>query len=168
MPIETHRRRLLKSSVAFTAGLAGCGKSADEIETPTLTTPSNPIPGSEYPDVEKWMTETEIGGKATNYKGKLWDRQGMDTVEVIPVQRVHWLPPAIVIDQGTTVSWTTYDSHNVDANPSEQLEISDYEFRSGDPRNAEKFEYQFDQAGLALYHCDPHLTHGMKGAIVVK
>ncbi|WP_338034083.1 plastocyanin/azurin family copper-binding protein [Halovivax asiaticus] len=61
-------------------------------------------------------------------------------------------------------------AHNVEAEPDGQIGGSDYEFNSGGPTAASgtTYEQPFDDAGLALYHCEPYLSVGMKGAIVIE
>lgn len=81
-------------------------------------------------------------------------------------------PSAVAISTGTTIefNWTGEgQQHNVEALPEEQLQESDYTFSSGEPIQATgvQYSYTFDQAGIALYHCEPHLPLGMKGGIAV-
>lgn len=60
-------------------------------------------------------------------------------------------------------------AHNVEADPEEQLGESDDEFETGDPVEGDDIEYSctFDDSRVALYHCEPHPSLGMKGSIVV-
>jgi len=68
-------------------------------------------------------------------------------------------------------SWTGEGGlHNVEALPTEQLGESDYEFSSGEPVDATGVQYTrtLDETGIVLYHCEPHLSLGMKGGIAVR
>jgi len=82
-------------------------------------------------------------------------------------------PQAIAVSAGTEVRWVWTgegETHNVEAEPDEQIGESDYEFSSGDPiaEADTEYTYTFDESGVALYHCEPHLALGMKGAVVVQ
>ena len=81
-------------------------------------------------------------------------------------------PSAVAVSSGTEVLWEWTGeggAHNVEAEPDEQIGESDYEFSSGDPVDGadNEYSYTFDESGIALYHCEPHLSLGMKGSIVV-
>lgn len=133
------------------------------------------LSGQEYPAVDEWLTETEVGAAAPNYDGSIVDRRGQDTVLVdVGAGASGWEfePAAVAVSPGTTVHWEwTGDGgeHNVEAEPEDQIGESDYEFSSGEPvdEEGETYERSFDESGIALYHCEPHLPDGMKGAIVI-
>ncbi|MFW5918430.1 MAG: plastocyanin/azurin family copper-binding protein, partial [Haloferacaceae archaeon] len=77
------------------------------------------------------------------------------------------------VSTGTEVLWELTGEggdHNVEAEPDEQIGESDYEFSSGEPVDSadEEYTYTFDDPGIALYHCEPHLSLGMKGSVVVE
>jgi len=172
IPID--RRRFVRASVAGVAALAGCGApgAGDGEGSP------EPLPGEEYGAVDRWLTETEVGGEAGNYDGGIPDRRGADTVEVdVGAEgngdHLAFAPPAVAVAPGATVRWTWTGEggeHNVHAAPDEQIGESDFEFRSGDPTAEEgtEFAFTFEGTGNALYHCGPHLSVGMKGAVVVR
>lgn len=154
--------------VATTVGLAGCTGGGGGERT---------VAGSDYPLIDEWLTETNVGGAADNYDGELLDWTDRETVTVHVGTEGNrgdfaYDPPAIVVSAGTevTFSWTGEgDAHNVDAEPDEQLGKSDYEFSSGEPKAGSSVTYRktMDEAGVALYHCEPHLSLGMKGGIAV-
>lgn len=152
---------------ALTAGLAGCGGNGDDDES---------LSGEDYPAVDEWLTETEVGGAAPNYDGTIVDRRDEDTVQVDVGSGDNGLefgPAAVAVSPGTTVQWEWTGQggeHNVEAEPDEQIGESDYEFSSGEPVSGEgeSYEQTLDESGIALYHCEPHLAVGMKGAIVVE
>lgn len=182
---DISRRSVLRTAGAAVAvGVAGCtgdgggdggdgdgGNGGGGGGTPTVA-------GSEYPAIDEWLTETEVGGAAGNYGGNLVDRTGRETVTVDVGASGNdgsfaFGPPGVVVSTGTTVefSWTGQGNpHNVVAAPEKQLGESDYTFRSGDPTGGSgvKFRQTMDQSGVALYHCEPHLSLGMKGGIAVE
>lgn len=135
------------------------------------------ISGSEYPAVDEWLTESEVGGADDSYDGSIVDARGSDspTVDVGAEGNdgaYAFGPSAIAVSPGTEVTWVWTgegETHNVVAAPDDQIGESDFEFRSGDPVADEGTEYTqtFDETGVALYHCSPHLALGMKGAVVV-
>lgn len=134
------------------------------------------LSGEDYPAVDEWLTETEVGGEAPNYDGSIDDRREEDPVTVdvgTGDAGTEFDPPAVAVSPGTTVRWEWTGeggAHNVEAEPDDQIGESDYEFSSGDPvdEEDETYEQTLDEAGIALYHCEPHLSVGMKGAVVVE
>jgi halocyanin-like protein len=135
------------------------------------------LSGDDYPAVDEWLTETEIGGADDSYDGEIVDERGADSVSVDVGSEGNggafaFGPSAVAVSPGTTVVWEWTGNgglHNVEAEPEDQLGESDYEFGSGDPVSeaGTTFEFTFDESGIALYHCEPHLAVGMKGAVVV-
>ncbi|MDZ7731481.1 MAG: halocyanin domain-containing protein [Natrialbaceae archaeon] len=154
----------------MTIGAAGCaGNGGEENGEETL-------PGEDYPAVDEWLTETEIGAAAPNYDGDIVDWREEDDI-VVEVGAgdtgTEFDPPAIAVSSGTTVTWEWTGqggAHNVEAEPDDQIGESDFEFSSGEPviEEGTTFEQSFDEAGIALYHCEPHLSVGMKGAVAVE
>jgi len=134
------------------------------------------LSGSEYPDLDEWLTTEEVGDAAPNYDGTVRDGRDADAIEVAVGAGEDGLafdPPAVVVSPGTTVTWAWTGeggAHNVVASPGDQIDASDYEFSSGDPveSDSETFDRTMDSAGVALYHCQPHLTVGMKGGVAVE
>ncbi|MFB6083251.1 MAG: halocyanin domain-containing protein [Halorientalis sp.] len=171
---EPTRRWLLRTVgtgvVAGTAGCSASGGTDDGRDAPT-------VPGSEYPTIDEWLTETRIGGSASNYRGELLDWTGRDTVTIsVGVDgnegNFAYGPPAVIVSTGTVVEWSWTgmgNPHNVVAHPAEQLGKSDYTFDSGlKGGSGVKFTTTMDRQGIALYHCTPHLSLGMKGGIAVE
>ncbi|USZ70411.1 halocyanin domain-containing protein [Natronosalvus halobius] len=73
-------------------------------------------------------------------------------------------PAAIVVDSGTTVVWEW-----TGAGGSHDVIAEDGSFESemyGD--EGETFEHTFDETGTFTYYCSPHISMGMKGAVVVE
>ncbi len=104
------------------------------------------------------------------YDGTIEDHTGEDEV-VVDVGGgdigFAFDPPAIRIDSGTTVRWEWTGeggAHNV-----RSVEESDSDFDSGDAVDDadEVFEQSFDDDGIQLYECTPHVANGMLGAIEV-
>lgn len=166
VPNQTSRRRMLTTIGAATVvGLAGCGGGGN----------GGGLSGEEYPAADDWLTETSVGTAAPNYDGTVQDSRGSGTVEVAVGSGdtgTAFEPAAVAISTGSTVRWAwTGDGgqHNVEAEPDDQIGESDYEFSSGEPvqSSSKTFEQTLDSAGVALYHCEPHLSVGMKGAVVV-
>lgn len=185
------RAFLAATSVAASISVTGCstdGGGGDtgggetgggDGETPDGDggTEGAPVESSDYPLVEEWLTGSEIGGSDDSYDGSIQDGRGEGAPAVdVGVQgnggAFAFGPSAIAVAPGTTVTWVWTGegaSHNVEAEPGEQLGESDFEFSSGEPvqEAGTEYEFTFDEMGVALYHCEPHLVQGMKGAVVV-
>ncbi|NHN40656.1 halocyanin domain-containing protein [Halorubellus sp. JP-L1] len=148
----------------------------DGDETGTDGNGGDGVAGSEYPDLDEWLTTESVGAAAPNYDGSVVDERDADALEIAVGAGENGLafdPPAVVVSTGTTVTWEWTGeggAHNVEAEPGEQIDASDYEFSSGDPveSDSETFEQTMDSAGVALYHCEPHLSVGMKGGVAVE
>jgi halocyanin-like protein len=169
------RRRLLLATAGLTTALAGCAGSggAGDGSTPTRVE----ISVSDYPAVEEWLTETAVVGADDTYDGTIVDRRGRNRVEVGVGTEGNggdfaFGPSAVAVSPGTTVRWVWTGlggAHNVEAEPEDQIGESDYELSSGEAVVSEgtTFERTLGDPGIALYHCEPHLSLGMKGAVVV-
>jgi halocyanin-like protein len=167
------RRGALAASGAVLVTLAGCGGDNGDDGGDGGDT----ISGSEYPVVDQWLTETEVGGADDTYDGNIVDRRDLTSVSVDVGAdgnggNLAFGPSAVAVAPGTTVTWQwTGDggTHNVVADPDDQIGETDFTFSSGDPVSDEgtTFTRTFDEAGVALYRCTPHLGQGMKGAVVV-
>jgi len=165
------RRRFLETVSVTAVWLAGCtgGDGGDGGERRS---------GADYPAVDEWLTETEIGDADDTYDGTLVDERDVDTLDIAVGSSGNggnfaYDPSAVVVSTGTTVRWNWTGEgglHNVEAEPEEQLGESDYTFSSGEPveSSSEQFSQTLDSAGIALYHCEPHLSVGMKGGIAVE
>ncbi|WP_436936391.1 halocyanin domain-containing protein [Halovenus marina] len=173
---DVDRRTVLHSvgalSTAGLIGLAGCAGDDNGDGNGTDT-----IPGSDYPAVDEWMTETDIGDADDTYEGEIVDlRDDSDVTIDVGAEGngdgYAYGPSAVAVSTGTEVlwDWTGEGSlHNVEAEPDDQIGESDYEFSSGEPVEGadNEYSYTFDESGIALYHCEPHLSLGMKGSVVV-
>lgn len=96
--------------------------------------------------------------------GRLEDARTLDSPEITVGAGgnggpVAFEPSAILVSPETVVS-----------NPDTQLGETDVSFSSGDPIADENYLYTelFDESGIVLYHCAPHLDLGMKGAVIVE
>jgi halocyanin-like protein len=165
------RRHFLVAGSAALAGFAGCAGSEDS------ETPSGPS-GSDYPAVDEWLTETDVGEADSTYEGQLADERDTSSIQIAvgsPGNGGNYAfdPSAVVVSSGTEVIWEWTgkgQAHNVEAEPDGQLGKSDYEFTSGEPVEDAGTSYTktLDESGVALYHCEPHLALGMKGGIAVE
>ncbi|MDH5018984.1 halocyanin domain-containing protein [Halobacterium rubrum] len=131
--------------------------------------------GSDAPTVEAdygdWFTSDADGGAAGNFDGSTADRTGQDEVTVEVGTNANggsfgFGPPAVRVSPGTTVNfeWVS-NTHNVVV----QNQPSDADWSGDEEINNEGYSYShtFDTPGVYTYYCNPHLTAGMKGAIVV-
>jgi halocyanin-like protein len=156
----------LTGAAVVTAALAGCGGDGG----------AETLSGADYPPVDEWLTETAVGAAAPNYDGTVLDRRDEDAVGVdvgTGDTGTEFDPVAVAVSVGTTVRWEWTGEggeHNVEAEPDDQIGESDYEFSSGEPvdETGTVYERTLEESGVALYHCEPHLSVGMKGAVVVE
>ncbi len=134
--------------------------------TPTTTDGGN-TPGNGGGDgqaaVEDYMAE------ANNFES-IEDMTGQSevSVDVGAGNGFAFGPAAVRVSPGTTVTWSWTGeggSHNVVSTADVG---SDFEFRSGDPQSSGTFDRTFEEAGVALYYCEPHQAGGMKGAVLVE
>jgi len=117
---------------------------------------------SAQPSFDGWMSD--VG----NYQG-VFDRTGQSEVRVgVGTEgnggNYAFGPPAIQVDPGTTIVWEWTGQggqHNVVSESGESFE-SELVTESGFT-----FEYTFEEAGITKYYCQPHLSLGMKGVVVV-
>ncbi|WP_235028073.1 halocyanin domain-containing protein, partial [Halorubrum sp. JWXQ-INN 858] len=76
-------------------------------------------------------------------------------------------PPAVRVDAGTTVVWEwtgAGGAHNVESDDGSATEFSSGEAVDAD---GETFEVTFEDPGVQLYACTPHVGVGMLGAVHV-
>ncbi|PSP82101.1 halocyanin domain-containing protein, partial [Halobacteriales archaeon QS_1_68_17] len=118
--------------------------------------------GGSGPDFGGWFDD--VG----NFDGVV-DRTGQSEVTVTVGAEGNggafaFAPAAVRVDPGTTVKfeWTGEGGgHNVIG--------EDNDLDSGDPvaESGVNYEYTFEEDGIYKYVCEPHLSLGMKGAVVV-
>jgi len=167
------RRQVLGTVAIGTLGLAGCAGDGENGGGA-----GGPVTGEDYPAIDEWLTETEVGGATDNYDGTFADFREQDTVTIDVGAEGNggafaYAPPAVVVSTGTEVRWNWTgegNPHNVEALPAEQIGESDYEFSSGEAVGGTGVQYTrtLDETGIVLYHCEPHFSLGMKGAIAVE
>jgi halocyanin-like protein len=117
---------------------------------------------SAQPTFDGWMSD--VG----NYDA-VFDRTGESEVRVgVGTQgnggNFAFGPPAIQVDPGTTVVWEWTGEggqHNVVSESGASFE-SELVAEAGFT-----FEYTFEETGITKYFCQPHLSLGMKGVVVV-
>jgi halocyanin-like protein len=165
---DVSRRAFLRTATG-TAAIAGAGAaSAQENESGGNESGGNESDGGDGggggggpPDFGGYLDDAnEFGGSAE-------DATGQDEVAVDVgggSDGLAFTQAAVHVDNGATVIWEWTGEgggHNVVSN--------DDEFESGDPvgEAGTTFEYTFEEDGVYNYHCVPHESVGMKGAIVV-
>lgn len=82
------------------------------------------------------------------------------TVEAVGMA---YKPLVIKVAPGDTVSWTNMNTHNIEAVEGMVPEGSEI-FMS---KMSENFTHTFEQAGIYIYKCTPHIGAGMGGAVIV-
>lgn len=168
---STRRTFLRTAGVATVVGVAGCSGNGGDGNGGT-------VPGDEYPAIDEWLTESEVGGATDNYDGTVLDLTGRESATVDVGAEGNggsfaFDPPAVLVSTGTTVRWAWTgegNPHNVVARPDQQLGESDFAFSSGEAVGGSGVQYTraMDDQGIALYHCEPHLALGMKGGVAVE
>lgn len=149
-----HRRDFLRTAGTAAGGAAAAGAAGSAA--------GQEGSGGAQPDYGGWFSGV------SNVSSTV-DRRGEDavTIEVgVEANGNYWGfgPPAVWVDSGTTVTWEWTgrgNAHNVVA------ENDDYSSGSPAAQAGTTFEHTFDAAGIHKYYCNPHLSAGMKGAVVV-
>jgi len=105
-----------------------------------------------------------------NFDGSVTDARGQDQVSVAVGAQGNggafaFDPPAIHVDNGATVVWEWTGEgggHNVVEEGGDVID-------SGEPvaTGGETYEVTFDTDGIYNYVCEPHVSLGMKGSVVV-
>ena len=145
------RRSLLRASAG--AGAAAVGTSAL-------------VGGAAAQDasVDEWLSD------ADNYDGVI-DETGSGEVTVEVGTNANggsfgFGPAAVQVDPGTTVTfeWVS-NTHNVlvENQPSE----AGWSGEEGINNEGYSYSHTFETEGVYTYYCNPHLSMGMKGAVVV-
>ncbi len=156
----SRRRYVAGTGAVLTLGaLAGCagddGDGGDDGGNGAVDAPA---------EIDDFLADARL------YEGTLADHTGEDEV-VVEVgggpDGLAFDHPAIRVDAGTTVRWEwtgAGGAHNVESD-----DDSATEFSSGDAvdDDGETFEVTFDDPGVQLYVCTPHVGVGMLGAVEV-
>ena len=122
-------------------------------------------------DFDGWFTDGARGGAADNFDGTVADRTGEDEVAVTVGADGNggtfaFGPPAVRVSPGTTVTfeWVS-NTHNVVVEA--QPDGADWAGYEDIENEGFSFDATFDTEGVYKYYCSPHITSGMKGAVVV-
>lgn len=176
MHVLSRRQIVAGCTTLIAGGLAGCtgdgggdgGDGTEDSPSPTQTDTD----GGEFAENERRVVDFLTSEPATdNFQDTFDDLGGEATVRVGAQGNegnFAFDPPAARLSTGTTVTWKWTGEggeHNVST-----TNDSDFEFSSGDPIDSaeETFQQTFDEAGVALYICEPHQSLGMKGGIVIE
>ncbi|AGN00670.1 halocyanin hcpB [Salinarchaeum sp. Harcht-Bsk1] len=163
---QLSRRRVLQTA-AGTAAAAAAGAAA------TGTAAAQDEDGGEGVPAEfgNWFTGDARGGEVQNYDGTTVDRTGESEITVTVGADGNggtfaFDPPALRISPGTTVTfeWVS-DTHNVIVES--QPEGAGWEGHDPIEDTGFSFTHTFETEGTYTYFCEPHLSLGMKGGIVV-
>lgn len=97
--------------------------------------------------------------------------RGGPTVAVAPDYRLRFRPETVSVPVGTTVTWRwRSDDHNLV--PSGAPEGASWDGTPGDEEvtygQGYRYETTFRVPGTYAYYCQPHLSAGMTGAVVVE
>jgi halocyanin-like protein len=143
--------------MAATAGAAAAGAAA----TPAA---------AQADDLDAWFGESVKGGATSNYDG-VDDQTGQSSVTVEVGADGNggsfaFGPAAVRVDPGTTVTfeWVS-DTHNVLVES--QPDGAGWQGHEPIENTGFSFEHTFDTEGIYKYYCQPHLSVGMKAAVVV-
>jgi halocyanin-like protein len=118
---------------------------------------------------EEARTRVEEYVTTEGFDGEITDATGQDSVTVEVGAEGNggafaFAPPAVAVSPGTTVTWEWTGEggqHNVVSDSG-----SDFSFES-ELKTDGSFEQSFEEAGVALYVCEPHESLNMNGAVVV-
>lgn len=174
--IENERRRFLAAgSTALAISVAGCSSVVldrigdDEDTEVTDDDDADDGNGQDGPEgipaaVHDYMLENEVN----LYDEEIADMTGEEEVTIMngAGDGLAFDPPVVQVDPGTEVTWEWTGeggAHNVESTESPE------EFTSGETVDEEghTWSYTFEEEGNYMYHCSPHTTLGMHGAIVV-
>ena len=89
------------------------------------------------------------------------DETAVEGVTQVRLENIAFSPANIVVDAGTTVTWTNYDSasHTVTSDSGDELESPLF-------GQNDTFSRTFDVPGEYYYHCEPHPW--MEGLVTVR
>jgi halocyanin-like protein len=122
-------------------------------------------------DFGGWFTDDAKGGAVDNYDGTVADMTGQSAVTIETGAEGNggsfaFAPPAVRVSPGTEVTfeWTS-DTHNVLVE--DQPDGAQWDGHEPIENTGFSFSRTFEVEGIYTYYCDPHLSLGMKGAVVV-
>lgn len=142
-----------------TATFTGVEPGTYEVE---LTVPSGFVlsgGASARQSVTTSAGETETVGFALESDGS-----GSEVVVIELTSELTFSPDNVSIEPGTTVRWVNGADIFHTITPDEHDEWTRVEMDTAD----ETFEHTFNTAGTFPYYCEPHLSAGMTGTIVVE
>ncbi|MGB9958853.1 halocyanin domain-containing protein (plasmid) [Haloferax prahovense] len=136
-----------------------------DVEVSVATPKPTPTPEPDYeyvprePDYEGWFDDVD------NFDGTV-DMRGHEEVRIQVGANGNGggfalSPPAVTIDPGTRVIWEWVGDDGPHG-----FAASDREYTSPS-QSTGRWGLVFDGVGISKYACEPHITNGMKGAIVV-
>ncbi len=165
------RRRFIKgaSTVALTAGIAGCSGDGGGNGDNGGDNGGDSGNGGGSPDER---LDTFLSEENALLYDEIEDHTGESSVTVMVGagdQGTAFDPPAIRITSGTTVTWEWTGQgggHNVV--PAENSDFSDFGESEIIDEEGHTVENTFDETGVALYVCEPHQSLGMVGGIIVE
>ena len=110
-----------------------------------------------------------MGGRMGDWHGRMMGGRGSDPSGETPVEGVTqvriedfaFAPANIVVDVGTTVTWTNEDGARHTVTSDDGDELASPLFGRG-----ETYSHTFDTPGEYAYHCDPHPN--MRGLVTVR
>ena len=110
------------------------------------------------------MMDGPMGGSMGGMMGRGSDPSDKTPIEGVTEVRQEdfaFAPANIIVDAGTTVTWTNRDSvgHTVTSDEGDEL-------RSPLLGQTETFSHTFDEPGQYRYYCEPHPI--MKGLVTVR
>ncbi|MFA1611186.1 halocyanin domain-containing protein [Halobellus rubicundus] len=118
-----------------------------------------------------WFTSNARGGAVDNYDGTTVDRTGQDQVTIQVGSQGNggsfaYGPPAVEISPGTEVvfEWVS-NTHNILVES--QPDGAGWEGYEAIENQGFSYTHTFETEGIYKYYCEPHLSLGMKAAIVV-
>jgi arsenite oxidase small subunit len=136
--------------------------------TPT----SSPTEAATDSTFDGWFSGDARGGAVDNYDGTVVDKTDRGEVTVTVGADGNdgafaFTPAAVRVSTGTAVTfdWAS-DTHNVLVES--QPEGADWQGHEAIENDGFSFSHTFDVEGVYKYYCEPHLTMGMKGAVVVE
>ena len=110
-----------------------------------------------------------MGGRMGDWHARMMGGRGSDPNDVAPVAGVTQVrledfafsPANIVVDVGTTVTWTNEDNarHTVTSDDGDELDSALF-------GRGETYSHTFDTPGEYAYHCEPHPN--MRGLVTVR